>query len=103
MSTELVGAAVAREHRHLMTYFPTGAPVVAAMDGAETPYGITCSSLANSCLEPPTLLASLGTRSRTLQAVEVGDHTGQPGVVHNVKVSGGSPLRYGLRGYRSWQ
>lgn len=67
MFTDLVGAVPAHEHRHLMSFFPTGVSVVTAADRSGSPYGLTCSSLASICLQPPTLLASLTSGSATLK------------------------------------
>jgi len=53
--------------RLMMSYFPTGVAVVTATDEAGSPYGITCSSLTSVCLEPPTILVSIATRSKTLR------------------------------------
>ncbi len=163
MSIETLRTASRHEQRCLMTYFPTGVTVVAAVDEANTPYGMTCSSLTSVCLEPPIILVSLSTNSLTLRhavqqgtfgvtlldvaaqevaqrfaapaldrftdlawrfsplgapwidesmtaaadcdvwrTMEVGDHTLLFGCVRNVEVRGGTPLLYGLRGYRSW-
>ncbi|MEU8197956.1 flavin reductase family protein [Microbispora amethystogenes] len=58
-----------RDFRALMSLFPTGVAVVGAMDDAGRPWGMTCSSLCSVCLEPPTLLVCLRTRSPTLNAL----------------------------------
>ena len=55
--------------RDLMSCFPTGVAVVTAVDSGGQPRGMTCSSLASVCLDPPTLLISLRTGSPTLDAV----------------------------------
>ena len=67
MSTGTISATAQHEQRHLMTYFPTGVTVVASVDEANTPYGMTCSSLTSVCLEPPMILVSLTTSSRTFR------------------------------------
>lgn len=73
VSTGTACAASQDEQRRLMTYFPTGVTVVAAVDDANTPYGMTCSSLTSVCLEPPIISVSLTTSSRTLRyAMEQG-------------------------------
>ena len=64
MAVEL---ATEHDQRLLMTYFPTGVSVVTAVDGAGCPFGTTCSSLTSVCLEPPTVLVSLTSRSATLR------------------------------------
>ena len=73
MSMETIRTASQHEQRSLMAYFPTGVTVVAAVDGANNPYGMTCSSLTSVCLEPPVILVSLTTRSLTVRyAIEQG-------------------------------
>ena len=67
MSTELAFSTTQRNYRHLMTYFPTGVSVVTSADAASSPYGLTCSSLTSICLDPPTLMVSLASRSETLR------------------------------------
>jgi flavin reductase (DIM6/NTAB) family NADH-FMN oxidoreductase RutF len=57
------------DFRELMSRFPTGVAVVTAIDGRGEPQGMTCSSLASVCMEPPTLLVSLRTTSATCAAV----------------------------------
>lgn len=51
--------------RELMSRFPTGVAVVTSLDSAGRPHGMTCSSLASVCLQPPTLLVCLRTESST--------------------------------------
>jgi len=67
MFADLAKAAPPDEHRHLMSYFPTGVSVVTAVDRSGSPYGLTCSSLASISLQPSTLLVSLMSGSATLQ------------------------------------
>jgi flavin reductase (DIM6/NTAB) family NADH-FMN oxidoreductase RutF len=67
MSTELAFSTTQQNYRHLMTYFPTGVTVVTSADAASCPYGLTCSSLTSICLQPPTLMVSLTSRSETLR------------------------------------
>jgi flavin reductase (NADH) len=55
--------------RDLMSCFPTGVAVVATLDLRGQPKGMTCSSLAAVCLDPPTLLVCLRTDSRTQAAL----------------------------------
>jgi flavin reductase (NADH) len=55
--------------RDLMSCFPTGVAVVATLDINGQPKGMTCSSLASVCPDPPTLLVCLRTDSRTHEAV----------------------------------
>lgn len=55
--------------RPLMASFPSGVSVIAALDAAGDPHGMTCSSLASVALSPPTIVACLRTASRTQQAV----------------------------------
>jgi flavin reductase (DIM6/NTAB) family NADH-FMN oxidoreductase RutF len=65
MTTEMLETATGHEHRQLMTYFPTGVTVITAIDDDGEPTGLTCSSLTSICLEPPTVMVSLRTISRT--------------------------------------
>jgi flavin reductase (DIM6/NTAB) family NADH-FMN oxidoreductase RutF len=61
-------AAQQDSFRDLMAEFPTGVSIVAALDAHDQPLGMTCSSLTSVCLEPPTLLVCLASRSPTLAA-----------------------------------
>ena len=63
----MLGTPTRHQHRHLMAYFPTGVTVVTAIDDDGGPSGMTCSSLTSICLEPPTVMVSLTTTSRTVQ------------------------------------
>lgn len=65
-SAELSATTPQLQQRLMMAYFPTGVSVVTAADDEGRPYGITCSSLTSVCLDPPTVLVSLTTRSMTL-------------------------------------
>lgn len=56
--------------RDLMSCYPTGVTIVTSLDATGQPQGMTCSSLASVCLEPPTLLVCLHTRSHTYQAID---------------------------------
>lgn len=58
-----------REHRQLMNCFPTGVVVVTTFDADDSPRGITCTSVSSVASAPPTLMASLNTRSGTLAAI----------------------------------
>lgn len=58
--------------RELMSNFATSVSVVTALDGDGRPQGMTCSSLASVCLDPPTLLVCLRTGSPTLAAALAG-------------------------------
>lgn len=60
---------VAGTFREFMASFPTGVSIVGAIDDAGQPCGMTCSSLTSVCLEPPTLLVCLTSRSTTLAAM----------------------------------
>jgi flavin reductase (DIM6/NTAB) family NADH-FMN oxidoreductase RutF len=53
-----------------MSRFPTGVTVVTSLDASGRPQGMTCSSLASVCLDPPTLLVSLHAGSHTYRAVD---------------------------------
>lgn len=67
MTTEMLDTETRHQQRHLMAYFPTGVTVITAIDEHGEPSGMTCSSLTSICLEPPTVMVSLTTASRTLQ------------------------------------
>jgi flavin reductase (DIM6/NTAB) family NADH-FMN oxidoreductase RutF len=56
--------------REMMSHFPSGVAVVTCVPraGARS-HGMTCTSLASVCLDPPTLLVSLRTASATCDAV----------------------------------
>ncbi len=54
--------------RTMMSGFPTGVSVVTSVDGAGTPWGMTCSSVCSVALDPPTLLVCLRSGSPTLDA-----------------------------------
>jgi flavin reductase (DIM6/NTAB) family NADH-FMN oxidoreductase RutF len=56
--------------RELMSRFPTGVAVVASVDARGAPSGMTVTSLASVCLNPPTLLVCLRTGSTTLATVQ---------------------------------
>jgi flavin reductase (DIM6/NTAB) family NADH-FMN oxidoreductase RutF len=58
--------------RDLMSCFPTGVAVVTSLDEAGRPQGMTCSSLASVCLQPPTLLVCLRSDSCTCDAARRG-------------------------------
>ncbi|HUC24729.1 MAG TPA: flavin reductase family protein [Streptosporangiaceae bacterium] len=58
--------------REMMSRFPTGVAVVTCLDLQGAPQGMTCTSLASVCLDPPTLLVSLRTASATSAAVAAG-------------------------------
>ncbi|MCS0606274.1 flavin reductase family protein [Streptomyces sp. LP11] len=53
-----------------MSLFPTGVAVVAALDAAGRPWGMTCSSLCGVSLDPPVLLVCVRSGSPTLDALE---------------------------------
>jgi flavin reductase (DIM6/NTAB) family NADH-FMN oxidoreductase RutF len=71
-----VDASRAERFRDLMAAWPTGVAVVTGVDGAR-PLGCTVTALASVSVDPPLLLVSLATESRTLAAVE---RTGRFGV-----------------------
>lgn len=54
------------DFRELMASFPTGVSVVTAAGADSLPRGLTCSSLAGVCTEPPTLMVCLNEHSATL-------------------------------------
>jgi flavin reductase (DIM6/NTAB) family NADH-FMN oxidoreductase RutF len=64
---ELTDVSPQTRQRSMMAYFPTGVSVVSAFDSDGCPHGITCSSLTSVCLEPPTVLVSIISRSITLR------------------------------------
>ena len=47
------------EYRALMSAFPTGVAVITAVDAADRPHGMTCTSLTSVTVSPPILLACL--------------------------------------------
>ena len=55
--------------RSVMAGFPTGVAVVATVDPAGQPRGMTCSSVCSVTLTPPTLLVCLHSASATLAAI----------------------------------
>lgn len=55
--------------RDLMCQFPTGVAIITTTDSAARPRGMTCTSLASICLQPPTLMVSIHTGSDTLCAL----------------------------------
>ncbi|CAK7280284.1 flavin reductase family protein [Streptomyces misionensis] len=55
--------------RPLMSSFPSGVSIVAALDAEGNPHGMTCSSIASVALSPPTIVACLRTASHTHRAV----------------------------------
>lgn len=63
------GAVAVGEFRAMMSRFPTGVAIVTSVDAAAKPRGMTCSSLASVCLDPPTLMVCLRTASATCGAV----------------------------------
>jgi flavin reductase (NADH) len=65
-----VSCVSAEKFRQLMSRFPTGVAVVTSLDLHGLPRGMTCSSLASVCLNPPTLLVCLRTGSATYAAVQ---------------------------------
>ncbi|HEU5270664.1 MAG TPA: flavin reductase family protein [Jatrophihabitans sp.] len=67
MTAQMLDAATLDRHRRLMAYFPTGVTVVTAIDDDGEPSGMTCSSLTSICLEPPIVMVSLTTTSRTVR------------------------------------
>ncbi|MEV7603691.1 flavin reductase family protein [Kitasatospora sp. NPDC089797] len=67
--TDAGPTVAAAEFRALMAGFPSGVSVVAARTADGQPRGMTCSAVCSVTLEPPTLLASLRTDTRTLAAV----------------------------------
>src|SRR5687768_5147582 len=69
-------AAPVDRFRDLMAGWPTGVAVVTGADGTR-PLGCTVTALASVSVDPPLLLVSLATTSRTLAAVR---RTGRFGV-----------------------
>ena len=67
MITQTLDTATRDQHRRLMAYFPTGVTVVTAIDDSGEPSGMTCSSLTSICLDPPIVMVSLTTTSRTVR------------------------------------
>ncbi|GAA4459583.1 flavin reductase family protein [Phytohabitans houttuyneae] len=67
---ELIGTAPPVDRfRDLMAAWPTGVAVVTGTDGAR-PLGCTVTALTSVSVDPPLLLVSLATGSRTLAAVQ---------------------------------
>ena len=66
--TATAGHVQLDDYRGLMSAFPTGVAVITAVDRAERPHGLTCTSLTSVTLNPPTLLVCLDLRSGTLAA-----------------------------------
>ncbi|GAA2202876.1 MULTISPECIES: flavin reductase family protein [Streptomyces] len=62
----------ADDFRDLMSRFPSGVTVVTARGPGGEPVGMTCSSVASVCTDPPTLLVCLRSDSATLAAVRTG-------------------------------
>ncbi|MFI1190967.1 flavin reductase family protein [Streptomyces californicus] len=69
LSPDPVAEATPVEFRTMMSTFPTGVCVVAGIDAAGIPRGMTCSSVCSVALAPPTLLVCLRAGSPTLAAV----------------------------------
>jgi flavin reductase (DIM6/NTAB) family NADH-FMN oxidoreductase RutF len=59
----------ATEFRSLMSGFATGVAIVTALDHADEPHGMTCTSLASVTVSPPVLLVCLDVCSGTLSAL----------------------------------
>jgi len=68
MSNDVAPRSDVGDFRELMASFPTGVSVVTATGGDNLPMGLTCSSLASVCTEPPTLMVCLNVHSATLGA-----------------------------------
>ena len=60
---------VAVDLREVMAQFASGVSVVTTLDPDGAPRGTTVSALTSVSLEPPLVLACLGTKSRTLSAL----------------------------------
>ena len=58
------------EFRQAMRRWPTGVAVVTAVAADGRPEGMTVNSLTSITLDPPTVLVSLMTTSRTLAAIQ---------------------------------
>jgi flavin reductase (DIM6/NTAB) family NADH-FMN oxidoreductase RutF len=63
------GDAPEAEFRALMSGFPSGVAIVTTEAGDGTPRGMTCSSVCNVSVAPPTLLVCLRQGSPTLEAL----------------------------------
>jgi len=57
-----------REFRRALGCFPTGVAIITTRDSDGTPVGLTCNSFSSVSLEPPLVLWSLRTSSRSLAA-----------------------------------
>jgi flavin reductase (DIM6/NTAB) family NADH-FMN oxidoreductase RutF len=67
---EIAGACVdAATFRSIMSAFPSGVTVVATLDAAGRPVGVTCSATCSVSLDPPLLLVCLHRHSRVLGAL----------------------------------
>jgi flavin reductase (DIM6/NTAB) family NADH-FMN oxidoreductase RutF len=60
----------ALEFKEFMQGFPSGVAVLATLDAAGQPTGMTCSALCSLSLAPPMLLACVGRWGRMRKAVE---------------------------------
>jgi flavin reductase (DIM6/NTAB) family NADH-FMN oxidoreductase RutF len=58
----------AREFRRALGCFPTGVAVITTRDADGTPVGLTCNSFSSVSLDPPLVLWSLRSNSRSLPA-----------------------------------
>lgn len=67
--TSVNSTVSSQEFRELMANFPSGVAVVAAFDGTDHPWGMTCSALCSVTTAPPTLLVCLRRGGPTLDAV----------------------------------
>src|SRR4051794_40764861 len=63
------GAVTGAELRRAMGRFPTGLAVITSRDGAGAPVGTTINSITSVSLDPPLVLACLGSASLTLAAI----------------------------------
>ncbi|MGW7793609.1 flavin reductase family protein, partial [Streptomyces tricolor] len=81
----------ADDFRDLMSRFPSGVTVVTARGPGGEPVGMTCSSVASVCTDPPTLLVCLRSDSATLAAVRTGVEDGLQR--HGIEAERTHPLR----------
>ena len=60
--------------RDVMGSWPTGVPIVAAVDEAGTPFGLTANSFTSVSLDPPLVLVCIGHTSTSHDRLVEGKH-----------------------------
>jgi flavin reductase (DIM6/NTAB) family NADH-FMN oxidoreductase RutF len=83
----------------IMSAFPSGVAIVATLDSAGQPRGLTCSQTCSLSAEPPLLLVCIDRRSTTLGAIRSNGH-----FVINYLLAGRGPLanRFASREPDKW-